>query len=172
MYAMSGSRGREGRGDSAAAGHWWLQYALTALCHLQIQSTHVLNPMRSTITAAGPAPSAGVSNLLCLSHQNAAHAAHGSTPQVRRQVDEPLGSLFHPRRAAHPLHAAFRTLDATSYADIATVPVDRVVLDLAVGYDTNARVSYVVSLNNAIAEGYSVIGPVDRVMLDRVSDQD
>ncbi|KAG2501358.1 hypothetical protein HYH03_001148 [Edaphochlamys debaryana] len=50
----------------------------------------------------------------------------------RRQSDEPLSQLFHPRRARHPLHTAFRTLDAASYADIATVAVERVVLDLAV----------------------------------------
>ncbi|GFR42555.1 hypothetical protein Agub_g3434, partial [Astrephomene gubernaculifera] len=51
---------------------------------------------------------------------------------ARRQADEPFSQLFHPRRARHPLHAAFRTLDAASYGDIATVGVERVVLDLAV----------------------------------------
>ncbi|KXZ51678.1 hypothetical protein GPECTOR_11g13 [Gonium pectorale] len=59
-------------------------------------------------------------------------AFHPAGLESRRQLDEPLQGLFHPRRARHPLHAAFRTLDAATYADIATVAVERVVLDLAV----------------------------------------
>ncbi|KAG2449728.1 hypothetical protein HYH02_005255 [Chlamydomonas schloesseri] len=51
---------------------------------------------------------------------------------ARRQSDEPFSALFHPRRARHPLHTAFRSLDAGTYADIATVPLERVVLDMAV----------------------------------------
>jgi len=35
------------------------------------------------------------------------------------------------RRSKHPLYAAFRTLDAVNYSDIATIPVDRRVLDFA-----------------------------------------
>lgn len=38
---------------------------------------------------------------------------------------------MHTRRVKHPLFAAFRTIDAVNYSDIATVPVDRCVLDLA-----------------------------------------
>eukprot|EP00198_Chlamydomonas_reinhardtii_P007817 XP_001697154.1 predicted protein [Chlamydomonas reinhardtii] len=51
---------------------------------------------------------------------------------ARRQSDEPFSALFHPRRARHPLHTAFRSLDAGAYTDIATVPLERVVLDMAV----------------------------------------
>lgn len=50
---------------------------------------------------------------------------------LRRPADD-LSSALAPRRARHPLASAFRTLDATSYTEIATVPVDRIVLDLAV----------------------------------------
>ncbi|GLI63938.1 hypothetical protein VaNZ11_007079, partial [Volvox africanus] len=50
----------------------------------------------------------------------------------RRQTEEPLSQLFNPRRSRHPLNTAFRTLDAATYGDIATVAVERVVLDLAV----------------------------------------
>ena len=40
-------------------------------------------------------------------------------------------SAVHTRRVRHPLFAAFRTLDAINYSDIATIPVDRCVLDFA-----------------------------------------
>lgn len=40
-------------------------------------------------------------------------------------------SAVHTRRAKHPLFAAFRTVDAINYSDIATIPVDRCVLDFA-----------------------------------------
>lgn len=40
-------------------------------------------------------------------------------------------SAVHTRRVKHPLFAAFRTIDAVNYSDIATVPVDRCVLDFA-----------------------------------------
>ncbi|GIL71764.1 hypothetical protein Vretifemale_2075, partial [Volvox reticuliferus] len=50
----------------------------------------------------------------------------------RRQTEEPLSHLFNPRRSRHPLNTAFRTLDAATYGDIATVAIERVVLDLAV----------------------------------------
>lgn len=40
-------------------------------------------------------------------------------------------SAVHTRRVKHPLFAAFRTLDAINYSDIATIPVDRCVLDFA-----------------------------------------
>lgn len=41
--------------------------------------------------------------------------------------------MLNPRRGRHPLHSAFRTLDASDYTDVATVDVDnRCVLDLCV----------------------------------------
>ncbi|KAG4136334.1 hypothetical protein ERO13_D08G274833v2 [Gossypium hirsutum] len=40
-------------------------------------------------------------------------------------------SAVNTRRVKHPLFAAFRTLDAINYSDIATIPVDRCVLDFA-----------------------------------------
>jgi len=40
-------------------------------------------------------------------------------------------SAVHTRRVKHPLFAAFRTLDAINYSDIATIPVDRCLLDFA-----------------------------------------
>ncbi len=95
--------------------------------------------------------------------QNAARACRLPL-QVRRQVDEPLGTLFHPRRAAHPLHAAFRTLDAASYADIATVPVDRVVLDLAVGNDQTVLKG--TKCKRQLQISSPAIVPVDGVVLD------
>ncbi|KAL9226932.1 hypothetical protein vseg_002688 [Gypsophila vaccaria] len=49
---------------------------------------------------------------------------------LRRNMDD-IMSAVHTRRAKHPLFSAFRTLDAVSYSDIATIPVDRCVLDLA-----------------------------------------
>lgn len=38
-------------------------------------------------------------------------------------------SAVHTRRVKHPLFAAFRTIDAVNYSDIATIPLDRCVLD-------------------------------------------
>lgn len=49
---------------------------------------------------------------------------------LRRNLEDVM-SAAHPRRAKHPLFAAFRTLDAVTYSDIATIPVDRCVLDFA-----------------------------------------
>ncbi|KAI3919224.1 hypothetical protein MKW92_012792 [Papaver armeniacum] len=49
---------------------------------------------------------------------------------LRRNLDD-LMSTVHARRMRHPLFASFRTIDATNYSDIATVPVDRCILDLA-----------------------------------------
>ena len=40
-------------------------------------------------------------------------------------------SAFHTRRMKHPLFSAFRTVDAVNYSDIATIPLDRSVLDFA-----------------------------------------
>lgn len=57
---------------------------------------------------------------------------------LRRPADD-LSSALAPRRARHPLASAFRTLDATSYTEIATVPVDRIVLDLAVRFGAHYR---------------------------------
>ncbi|KAI3983890.1 hypothetical protein MKX01_011598 [Papaver californicum] len=49
---------------------------------------------------------------------------------LRRNLDD-LMSTVHARRMRHLLFASFRTVDATNYSDIATVPVDRCILDLA-----------------------------------------
>ncbi|OVA04165.1 WD40 repeat [Macleaya cordata] len=49
---------------------------------------------------------------------------------LRRNLED-IMSAVHTRRVRHPLFAAFRTVDAANYSDIATVPVDRCVLDLA-----------------------------------------
>ena len=80
--------------------------------------THAWIWMRCAATYATPIPAAA-----CVCRRL----------QARRQSDEPFSALFHPRRARHPLHTAFRSLDAGAYTDIATVPLERVVLDMAVG---------------------------------------
>ncbi|KAL8171430.1 hypothetical protein V2J09_023234 [Rumex salicifolius] len=49
---------------------------------------------------------------------------------LRRNLDDAM-SAVQARRAKHPLFAAFRTLDAINYSDIATTSVDRCVLDFA-----------------------------------------
>ncbi|XP_042509811.1 DDB1- and CUL4-associated factor homolog 1-like isoform X2 [Macadamia integrifolia] len=49
---------------------------------------------------------------------------------LRRNLED-ITSAVHTRRVRHPLFAAFRTVDAVSYSDIATIPVDRCVLDFA-----------------------------------------
>ncbi|CAL5439733.1 unnamed protein product [Camellia sinensis] len=49
---------------------------------------------------------------------------------LRRNLED-VTSSFHTRRAKHPLFSAFRTVDAVNYSDIATIPVDRCVLDFA-----------------------------------------
>ena len=49
---------------------------------------------------------------------------------LRRSGDELLSAL-HGRRRKHPLFAAVRTVDAVTYEEIATLPVDRCVLDAA-----------------------------------------
>ncbi|KAA8521008.1 hypothetical protein F0562_011704 [Nyssa sinensis] len=49
---------------------------------------------------------------------------------LRRNLED-ISSAFHTRRVKHPLFAAFRTVDAVNYSDIATIPVDRCVLDFA-----------------------------------------
>ncbi|OMO61923.1 hypothetical protein CCACVL1_23143 [Corchorus capsularis] len=49
---------------------------------------------------------------------------------LRRNLEDVM-SAVHTRRVKHPLFAAFRTLDAINYSDIATIPVDRCVLDFA-----------------------------------------
>ncbi|URE16757.1 LisH [Musa troglodytarum] len=50
---------------------------------------------------------------------------------LRRNLEDVM-SAVNTRRVRHPLFPAFRTIDAVNYADIATVQVDRCVLDLAV----------------------------------------
>lgn len=49
---------------------------------------------------------------------------------LRRNLEDVM-SAVHTRRAKNALFAAFQTIDAINYSDIATVPVDRCVLDLA-----------------------------------------
>ncbi|KAL9676092.1 hypothetical protein QQ045_004305 [Rhodiola kirilowii] len=48
-----------------------------------------------------------------------------------RRSYEDINTAIHPRRVRHPLYSAFRTVDAVSYSEIATIPVERCVLDLA-----------------------------------------
>ncbi|KAL6535634.1 hypothetical protein OROMI_027008 [Orobanche minor] len=47
---------------------------------------------------------------------------------LRRNLED-VTSAFNARRVKHPLFPAFRTVDAVNYSDIATIPVDRCVLD-------------------------------------------
>ncbi|RVW17218.1 DDB1- and CUL4-associated factor-like 1 [Vitis vinifera] len=49
---------------------------------------------------------------------------------LRRNLED-IMSAVHSRRAKHPLFSAFRTVDAVNYSDIATITVDRCVLDFA-----------------------------------------
>ncbi|EMS45961.1 DDB1- and CUL4-associated factor-like protein 1 [Triticum urartu] len=49
---------------------------------------------------------------------------------LRRNLEDVTSSI-NTRRVRHPLFPAFRTIDAVTYADIATVQIDRGVLDLA-----------------------------------------
>ncbi|KAL1532324.1 DDB1- and CUL4-associated factor 1-like [Salvia divinorum] len=49
---------------------------------------------------------------------------------LRRNLED-VTSTFNSRRVKHPLFSAFRTVDAVNYSDIATIPVDRCVLDFA-----------------------------------------
>lgn len=49
---------------------------------------------------------------------------------LRRNLED-VTSAFNTRRVKHPLFSAFRTVDAVNYSDIATIPVDRCVLDFA-----------------------------------------
>jgi HIV-1 Vpr-binding protein len=49
---------------------------------------------------------------------------------LRRNLEDVM-SAMHARRVKHPLYSAFRTVDAINYSDIATIPVDRCVLDFA-----------------------------------------
>ncbi|KAK3141056.1 hypothetical protein QOZ80_4BG0329010 [Eleusine coracana subsp. coracana] len=48
---------------------------------------------------------------------------------LRRNLDD-VSSAINARRVRHPLFPAFRTIDAVTYSDIATVQLDRCVLDL------------------------------------------
>ncbi|KAJ4779581.1 DDB1-and CUL4-associated factor 1 [Rhynchospora pubera] len=50
---------------------------------------------------------------------------------LRRNLEE-TSSAINTRRVRHPLFPAFRTIDSSNYSEIATVQVDRCVLDLAV----------------------------------------
>ncbi|KAL3818395.1 hypothetical protein ACJIZ3_004300 [Penstemon smallii] len=49
---------------------------------------------------------------------------------LRRNIED-VTSALNTRRVKHPLFSAFRTVDAVNYSDIATIPVDRCVLDFA-----------------------------------------
>lgn len=49
---------------------------------------------------------------------------------LRRNLED-ITSAINPRRVRHPLFPAFRTIDAVNYTDIATVQVDRCILDFA-----------------------------------------
>lgn len=49
---------------------------------------------------------------------------------LRRNLED-VTSAVQTRRVRHPLFPAFRTIDAVNYSEIATVQVDRCVLDLA-----------------------------------------
>ncbi|XP_068659133.1 DDB1- and CUL4-associated factor homolog 1-like [Aristolochia californica] len=49
---------------------------------------------------------------------------------LRRNLED-ITSAVQTRRVRHPLFSAFRTVDAVNYSDIATIPVDRCVLDFA-----------------------------------------
>lgn len=49
---------------------------------------------------------------------------------LRRNLED-ITSAINTRRVRHPLFPAFRTIDAVTYTDIATVQIDRGVLDLA-----------------------------------------
>ncbi|GER39787.1 DDB1- and CUL4-associated factor homolog 1 [Striga asiatica] len=49
---------------------------------------------------------------------------------LRRNLED-VTSAFNGRRVKHPLFSAFRTVDSVNYSDIATIPVDRCVLDFA-----------------------------------------
>lgn len=49
---------------------------------------------------------------------------------LRRNLED-VTSAFNTRRVKHPIFSAFRTVDAVNYSDIATIPVDRCVLDFA-----------------------------------------
>lgn len=49
---------------------------------------------------------------------------------LRRNLED-VTSAFQTRRVKHPLFSAFRTVDAVNYSDIATIPLDRCVLDFA-----------------------------------------
>ncbi|GKU87561.1 hypothetical protein SLEP1_g1945 [Rubroshorea leprosula] len=49
---------------------------------------------------------------------------------LRRNLEDVM-SAVHTRRVKHPFFAAFHTVDAINYSEIATIPVDRCVLDFA-----------------------------------------
>ncbi|KAF8097533.1 hypothetical protein N665_0286s0042 [Sinapis alba] len=49
---------------------------------------------------------------------------------LRRNIEDVMSAVL-TRRSKHPLFSAFRTLDAINYSDIATIPVDRCLLDFA-----------------------------------------
>lgn len=50
--------------------------------------------------------------------------------RLRRNIDD-VTSALNTRRVKHPLYSAFPIVDAVNFSDIATIPVDRRVLDIA-----------------------------------------
>ncbi|KZV43461.1 histone-lysine N-methyltransferase ATX2-like [Dorcoceras hygrometricum] len=64
-----------------------------------------------------------------------AHESNRQAQQLHRQAVgrnlEDMNSIYNTSRVKHPLFSAFRTDDAVNYFDIATVHVDRCVLDFA-----------------------------------------
>jgi HIV-1 Vpr-binding protein len=64
---------------------------------------------------------------------------------LRRNLEDVTSSI-NTRRVRHPLFPAFRTIDAVTYSDIATVQIDRGVLDLAT--EPNDSLLGVVAMDN------------------------
>ncbi|KAJ7515195.1 hypothetical protein O6H91_22G005000 [Diphasiastrum complanatum] len=79
---------------------------------------------------------------------------------LRRNTDDIIAAL-HPRRARHPLYAAFGTLDAVDFSDISITPVDRRVLDLATE-STDSLIAVVAMDGNEEMDSYAKLYEVGR----------
>ncbi|KAL2611569.1 hypothetical protein R1flu_023261 [Riccia fluitans] len=79
---------------------------------------------------------------------------------LRRNSDDIMTAL-NPRRVRHPLFAAFRTMDAVDYSDIATTPIDRCVLDLATE-PTDSFIAVVSMDSNEEMDSYARLYEVGR----------
>ena len=79
---------------------------------------HPDGPLPSLVAAAAALPPAAAAL------SPAATAGDVIYAVLRRPGDE-LAQALHPRRMRHLLHNAFRTLDATTYTEIATIDVER-----------------------------------------------